>query len=436
MKKKLLIWSDAPVINTGFGEVARNLFRDLHKEYNVDIVGINYFGYQKYDTKSWYIYPVQQTDMFGINVVKYVLSKNHYDKFFMFQDIFNISKYLPQFRKTGGLKDTKIYTYFPIDGGQLHSGWKNFLEDGSITNITYTQFALNMIHESYPTLDISNIKYLYHGVANEFKYINSKYRNFLRDDYGWSDKFIAINVNRYQPRKNISATIRIWSMFSKGYKECECGHIYPKHLNFCDANRCDKSKVVNITEGHEDVGLYLHMNSSERVNGDREVNSLQSLALRSGFIDKDITNMKLMISSDNLYQNPKTTLQMNELYNAADINISTTLGEGVGLSLIESAATGTTSLAPRNSAILEMIGDHSILIDNAINGMVAQPFDNSFTRPTVNTKKFVKELENQYKLWKENGSKKIINKKAIDVTEKLFKWEDKREILHDILKNS
>ena len=59
-KQSLLIWGDAPCVPTGFGEVANNLFCELHKEYQVDIVGINYWGLQKYDTNLWYIYPVQE----------------------------------------------------------------------------------------------------------------------------------------------------------------------------------------------------------------------------------------------------------------------------------------------------------------------------------------------------------------------------------------
>ena len=43
MKPKLLIWSDF-LVPSGFGNVAKNLFDDLYKEFDVSVVAINYRG--------------------------------------------------------------------------------------------------------------------------------------------------------------------------------------------------------------------------------------------------------------------------------------------------------------------------------------------------------------------------------------------------------
>jgi glycosyltransferase involved in cell wall biosynthesis len=429
-KPKLLIWSDAPCVPTGFGNVAKNLFSELYKDFDVDIVGINYNGIQKYDHTKYHIYPVQQTAPLGDNVLRSVVMQEKFDIIFMFQDIFHISQILPQLKQK--FPTYKYMTYFPIDGGPLFADWRNVFEL-SDKAITYTQFAKNMIVDSYPSVDVSKVDYLYHGVEPVFKPLSRQEKKRVKAELKWVNKFVAVNVNRYQPRKNVSATVRAWALFSNGYKLCECGNAYPKHLDYCDANRCDHTKVVKETEGHEDVVLYLHMRPYEKVNGPGAGNTLQALLQQAGFSDKDIRSGKVMVQERDIYAQPYTVEQMNQVYNAADINISTAIGEGVGLSLIESAGSGTTSIAPRNSAIIEMLDGHGVLVDNVPNGMYTQPLDNSFKRPNVDTLKFAQAIEEQYQLWVANNRKKIVNQAAMDAVKTKFDWADKRDYIRDQL---
>lgn len=429
-REKLLIWSDAPVVPTGFGNVAKNLFCELYKDFEVDIVGINYNGLTKYDHTLYNIFPVQQTAPLGDNVLRTVLMQERYDIMFMFQDIFHISQMLPPIKQK--FPDMKYICYFPVDGGPLFGDWRNVFEL-SDKAITYTQFAKNMISEAYPNVDIDKVDYLYHGVEPVFNLLSRQERKRIKAELKWVDKFVAVNINRYQPRKNMSATIRAWALFSNGYKLCECGNAYPKHLNFCDANRCDHTKVVKETNGHDDVVLYLHMRPYEKVNGPGPGNALQALIKQAGFNDQDIRSGKIMLQERDLYAQPYTVEQMNQVYNGADINISTAVGEGVGLSLIEACGSGTTSIAPRNSAILEMLEGHGVLVDNVPNGMYTQPLDNSFKRPNVDTLKFAEAIEQQYQAWVANGRRKIINQAAMDAVKTKFVWQEKRDYIRDQL---
>lgn len=425
-KPKLLIWCDSPNVSTGFGNVAKNLFSELHKDFDVDIVGINDYGLHKYDHSLYHIYPVQQTAPLGDTVLRHVLQNNIYDIVFFFQDIFHISQILPGVKQA--FPHYKFINYFPIDGGPLYIEWKNLFELAD-KNITYTQFALDMIEDSYPSVDVNKIDYLYHGVEPVFKKLSRQERKRIKAEFKWTDKFVAVNVNRYQPRKNISATIRSWALFSKGYKQCSCGNAYPKNLQYCDANRCGPEEVLRETEGHDDVTLYLHMRPYEKVNGPGPSNTIQALLRQAGFSDQDIRSGKVMVLDRDIYAQPYSVEQVNEIYNAADINISTTVGEGVGLSLIESAGSGTTSIAPRNSAVLEMLEGHGVLVDCVPNGLFTQPLDNSFKRPNVDTLKFAQALEDQYQKWVANGRKKVINQAAIDAVASKFDWQDKRDYL-------
>ncbi len=198
-KPKLLIWCDAPVVPTGFGNVAKNLFCELYKNFDVDIVGINYTGLDKYDRNLWYIYPVQQTAPLGDNVLRTVLMKQKYDIMFMFQDIFHISQMLAPIKQK--FPDMKYITYFPIDGGPLFGDWRNVFEL-SDKAITYTKFAKNMIKEAYPSVDVDKVDYLYHGVEPVFTLLSRQERKRIKAELKWVDKFVAVHINRYQPRKN------------------------------------------------------------------------------------------------------------------------------------------------------------------------------------------------------------------------------------------
>jgi glycosyltransferase involved in cell wall biosynthesis len=431
-KPKILIWCDAPVINTGFGVVAKNLFSELHKHCEVEIVGINYFGLQKYDQSQWFIYPVQKNDLLGMEPLTYAIGTNQYDIIILFQDIFHISQLLPSLKESA--KNSKIISYFPIDGGPLYKEWRNVfsLSDKAIT---YTKYALDTIKESYPEIDIKKIDYLYHGVESAFKKLSRQQIKQAKREFQWADRFAAVNINRYQPRKNIPAMLRVWSLFSKGYKLCSCGNAYPKNLNFCDANRCGPEEVIKETEGKKDVSLYLHMRPVEKANGPGKSNSLASLMEQNGFNQNDLDDGLLYVQKQNMYARPFSVDDMNKIYNAADINLSTSFGEGVGLSLIESAASGTTSIAPKNSAIIEMLEGHGVLVDNVANGIFTQPFDNSFRRPNVNTLLYVEALESQYLAWQNNNRKKIINEKAIEAVQSKFRWDDKREFIQQTIKS-
>jgi len=95
-KPKLLIWSDF-VAPTGFANVAKNLFDDLHKEFQVSIVGINYHGDRKYDTDKYFVYSVSRDDMLGIKRLPSIIKRENPDVLLLFQDIFYISDKVKQF---------------------------------------------------------------------------------------------------------------------------------------------------------------------------------------------------------------------------------------------------------------------------------------------------------------------------------------------------
>ena len=234
---------------------------------------------------------------------------------------------------------------------------------------------------------------------------------------------MACNVNRFQPRKAVPLGLRAFSMFSKGYKVCKCGNWMPLDREKCDLNMCPKEDIVEVhDEQKEDVFMYLHMMAQEYSMGPGKANLLQSHLLNAGFVDKDVGKI-LGINARDIYKEEVPASVINDIYNASNVNVSSTLGEGVGLSLIESAACGTLSIAPKNSAIPEMLGDTGHLISNTT--VFNMSLDNAHLRPIMNMSEFVKALEIEYKKWKKTGKEKTISQACVDNVATNFKWDDK-----------
>jgi glycosyltransferase involved in cell wall biosynthesis len=427
-KKNLFIWSDSPTCATGFGIVAKNLFKDLHNEYNVKILGINYYGTESYDVSKYFIYSIDGNDPLGVGRMERVIKDANPDKIILFQDIFNIQHVLPVIKNL--FPNVPILAYFPIDGTPVSRFWGPAF-DTPQKLVTYTKWGIKSILESHAHLKDKNIEYLYHGVdTSVFNVMPNPIINKSKDEAKWGGKFLVISNNRYQPRKALPLTMRVMALFIKGYKKCRCGNVYITTKTNCDLNGCGEEDVLSKHPGHTDVIIYFHAAMSEKVMGPGPASTLGAAAINAGFVDSDIPK-HVALFSGNAYEKPYSDNQMATLYNVADVNISTSLGEGVGLSLIEAAACGTTSIAPKHSSIPEMLGDTGHIIPNIAH--MSLPLDNNHVRPIVNVELMIEALEIEYNKWVANNHKKVVNQNAVARVNELFLWDDKRERLSEWL---
>jgi glycosyltransferase involved in cell wall biosynthesis len=129
-------------------------------------------------------------------------------------------------------------------------------------------------------------------------------------DLGLEDSFVVLNANRAQPRKRIDLTLKGFAMFAK-----------------------DKPEGVKLVLHHA-VAF-----GEERAEVSRQAGAL-GIAERvtvgpvegAGMSDEDL----------------------NLLYNACDVGINTSMGEGWGLVSFEHAATGAAQIVPRHTACAEL----------------------------------------------------------------------------------
>ena len=353
-KKKLFIWADSPCVATGFGVVSKNLFRDLHNEYEVYILGINDRGTSTYDTSKYFIFPVDNQDILGLQKLAKILKNVSPDKIILFQDIFNTQHVLPIIKETH--PKVPILAYFPIDGTPVNLYWRPGF-DTPDKLVTYTKWGVDAIYDTFPHLKEKKIEYLYHGVDTTiFNLYPSAVRQRCKKEAGWDDRFLIVSNNRYQPRKALPLSLRAVALFTKGYKTCKCGNIYATSRRICDLNNCGEADVISITPGHSDVTIYMHAAMFEKIIGDGAASSLAAAAINAGFVSEDIPK-HVAFFNGNPYENPYTDHRMAELYNIADVNISTTLGEG---SLIE----GTPILTTTGYKNIENIKENDLVFND------------------------------------------------------------------------
>lgn len=378
MNKKQILWlSDTPTCSTGFATVSKNLLKELHKtsKYEFTVVGINHNGdYYDQTEYPYKIYPAidmmaesnRYREPFGLQRFLDLLQTGQYDMAFILQDTFiieNIAKVIAQVQDLLP-KERKLATifYFPIDGEPKENWIKQSVSLFDFP-VTYTNFAKEKCLKYDPALS-NKLKFIYHGVNTKdfYPYDFAKRQQFRKDMlHDNAGKFLVVNVNRNQPRKDLARTL---ATFAEFHKKKPNSFLY---LN-CQA---------------EDTGGNIHEMAR---NYDLVVGK-----------DYSTPSMKLFSSNQGV---PIEIL--NGIYNAADLVISTTLGEGWGLSTTEAMATKTPVVMPNNTSLPEICGkdgERGLLADSG--KTLSEHFvlginDKEVSRPLTNIDSMVEKMIRVY----------------------------------------
>lgn len=351
-KIKMLCWMDSPAVSTGFGSVAKGIFDKLAKtgKYDIDIIGINDKGGWKDPEKYPYrIYPAKtgievQGDYFGRpRVISSILGKDPeafppWDIIFILNDPFILAENLPMFNKgtLSIIKEAqaqfveklppdyhfKTVYYIPIDS-PIRGNWVENAVSLADYPIAYTLYGKKEIEIAdniltKPTGVGKRTEIIYHGVDIElFKPIDAKAKKEFRDKFFkgviYDHTFVVTTVARNQMRKDIPRTMAIFKEFQRRrpdsflYLHCQSNDVW--------GNLQEYARNWNLIFG-KDWGVPAKFNAN------------------SGF----------------------SVETLNKIYNASDVIISTSLGEGWGFYNSEAFATKTAVLAPDNTVHPEILG--------------------------------------------------------------------------------
>lgn len=318
---KALFIADA-VQPTGFSRVLHSILEYLPKDlYDIHILGVNYYGDpHEYPYK---IYPAYiGGDVYGYNRVQNFADQS-FDLIFILNDIWIVGRYLEKIKESFK-KFPKIVSYSPVDSLYPNPVWFNEYDIVSQV-VTYTEYGKKAIEYESPYVDVEVIP---HGVDTKYFHRLEGTKQELkgkiypkRDDF--LNSFIVLNANRNQPRKRHDLSMEAFKLFAE-------------------------DKPLNVKYYHhaglKDMGIDI-------------IRKAQQLGIDGRII---LTN-----AEQNTQKVPIEYL--NLIYNATDVGVNTSLGEGWGLVSVEHAVTGAPQIVPDHSALPEVFGDIGLYEDTIAN---------------------------------------------------------------------
>jgi len=334
-KPCLLVIGDG-VATTGFARVLHSICQELINKYEIHHLAVNYRGDpHPYD---WKIYPAMLGgDIYGLGRLQNLMNIIKPDLVFILNDLWVHPTYLERLEEYQDV--TKIILYMPIDGGPVDPKWVKAIRRADRL-IFYTQFGKSIVEDAIEKLKTEEweevesthatstkvlhkrriplrfppIRVISHGIdTNVFHPVNKKEaKKILYPDKPefQDNSFIVLNANRNQPRKRIDVTIKGFKLFAK-------------------------NKPANVK-------LYLHMGVEDM-----------------GWNVVDLCKMhdiddRLILSSTQSTIPGIPDERLNLIYNATEVGLNSSVGEGWGLCSFEHAATRAPQVLPDHSAGAEI----------------------------------------------------------------------------------
>lgn len=322
---KKLLWIGDAGCPSGFARVTHETLNVLHHHFDVTVMGINYRG-DPYN----YPYPIYaagaEGDGNGINRLIWMCDLVKPDVIVIQQDPWNLPAYVERLRHFKEYAKVPVVASVPIDGKNVNGKWL----DGISLAIFWTQFGLNEARMGGYRGPATVIPL---GVDLDMYYPIDKYEaRSRRLPKELDDAFIVGSVNRNQSRKR-------WDLTVKYFVEWVTSH--------------------NI----DDAYLYLHTAPTGDTGIDvKQLMKYYGLYKRLALLEPPVW-----------YGVPEH--EMRDTYNCFDVFVSTTQGEGFGLTALEAMACGVPCILPDWSALGDWAKDSAQLIP-CTSTLIGPPFVN------------------------------------------------------------
>lgn len=334
-----VLWLADAGCHTGFARVTHAIGERLVEQYGheVHVLATNFNGDDwpsssdpTRKTPLWLYRPTKliEKDTFGYSRAIEMLGRVEPDVVVAYNDPYLILDmlYNNQFDQQRILLQYRpILAYIPCDGTNLPTEWSKIEKISNV--VTMSEYGRSM----YPSS-----KLVYHGVDTTHFWPVSEERPITtstgikltskaecKDAFGFDrDGFLVIRVDKNSGRKDFGATFKA---------------------------------LVPVMKRHKDIQVHFHCEGKGGLSG---VN-IESLISREPEIERK--RWFLPGLHDSWIGWPQEDL--NALYNAADLFVSTSRGEGYGLTLAEATACGIPVIAQNVSAIPEVVGPGGLLLE-------------------------------------------------------------------------
>jgi glycosyltransferase involved in cell wall biosynthesis len=299
--KPRLLWIGDALVPTGFATVTHAVLNHLRHDWEIVVSGVNYDG-GDHDL-PYRVMPARQGgDMWGMNRFQDLCTEFDPAAVVINNDWWNVA----QFAKIAPA-GVPVIGYMPVDGGNLDPAAMAELNKLHAA-VWYTGFG----HREACAAGFTGRRQIIpHGIDTEiFRPLDRvAARRSLRLDVP-PGAFIVGNVNRNQPRKRLDLTIQIFAAWIKQH-----GVTNARLLLHC----AEKDTGWNLRK----VAAYYGVADRLILTGTEDIRDLQ-----------DVHRLRLV-------------------YNCLDVQVTTTLGEGWGLTTMEGMACGIPQIVPDASALGE-----------------------------------------------------------------------------------
>lgn len=372
MSRKLL-WIGDAVASTGFAKCTHRVLDVLRESWEVHVLGINYLGDPH--PYPYSIYPAWTgNDGFGVGRTAQLVDGLRPDLVLVQNDPWNIGRYVQEIRRVS--EYVPIVASMPVDG--KNCGKAKEL-NGLSHAIFWTQFGREQAEEQGFEQPASVIPL---GVDLELYKPGARdeARKKLALDGVPLDAFIVGNLNRNQPRKRLDLTVRYFAEWAKSY------------------NR-------------NDAYLFLYVAPTGEFGYD-----VQQLMKYYGFTGE---RKRLILMQPTIGQGePEEFLPL--VYGSLDLQISTTQGEGWGLTTMEGMACGVPQLIPDWAALGEW-ADGAALKVPCSSTSVTPNFGNAMGG-IADERQFVLALE---RLRASSETRRLLSERGLElVSQPQFRWKN------------
>jgi D-inositol-3-phosphate glycosyltransferase len=314
---------------TGLTRVMHNLMRRLADRHEIHFLGIGYSG-ETVRNRGLTVYPtnLEGGDVFAAIQARSLIEEIQPVLIFIMHDIWLFDYYV---RVLGPYRDRlKIVVYIPLDGRI-----KNEEDAAPLAHtdrvVAYSRFgraefegAFRRLREKQPAWDFPAVDAIPHAVDRdrffpfpELMQVSfasggraQAKRRVFGDGPDPGDSFVVLNASRPYKRKRVDLTVRGFARFAADK---------PANVRLCLHHA-----VMDTASEYELVSLIRQCGLGERV-------SLNPMGTR--------------IVDD---------AELNLLYNACDVGINTSMGEGWGLVSFEHGAAGAAQIVPDHTACAEL----------------------------------------------------------------------------------
>ena len=313
-KKPKLLWiSDWLLINSGYGIQTAGILNGLKKMFTVYHLGLQFHGQPFVLNDIWQI--PNGKDAWCNDKMKERIDQIKPDYIVTLMDLFRPCNWLQEQDKYLKQKGAKTIAYFPLDGEPVPfstvypvNRWEQF-----DYLVPMSHYGRRTLLNELPELKDKVTEPIWHGInTSVFKPIPKKDNEFYKqNEKVLKGKFVVSSVFRNINRKNPMALIYAWKKFSKDKK---------------------------------DICLVLHTNPNE----------FPPTNLAKLVTNFNLNDSVMFTARDEFYFSHPPDF-VNWIYNASQVHVLGSTGEGFGIPIIEAMAAGKPNILTDYSTSDELI---------------------------------------------------------------------------------